>query len=68
MAKETYILPVKIEIEADNPDTAVREIAEIMYDEVNEYTRALEFNETVKWFDMEYSIYKKPDPSTFGQK
>ena len=68
MAKETYILPVKIEIEAENPDAAVREIADIMYDEVNEYTKALQFNKTVKWFNMEYSIYKKPYPETFGRK
>lgn len=34
-AKETYCLPIKVEIQSEEPDVTMREIAEVIYDAIN---------------------------------
>jgi len=64
--KQTYHLPVRVEIESDNPDKDLKKIAEAMYDAVNDIVKDPDFR--LKWFDMEYSIFVKADKETFAQE
>ena len=58
-----YSMPVKVKIEAENPDTVVIGLAKAMYDSITLY---LTLNVTGQT-DVEYTIYKKPDVDTFGK-
>ena len=62
--KAEYMLPVKVKIEAKNPDAFVVGIARAMYDAATVY---MSVNEAEK-VDVEYTIYKKPNADTFGQE
>lgn len=66
--KNTYSLPVKVFIESDQPDSIMKAICETMYDAVKNfiYDPKNEFDNHVKHFDMEWSIYKKADEKIFG--
>ena len=63
-----YVLPVTVEIEADNPDRIMREIADIMYDAVEKHVNTSDFDAKCKRLDVSYSIYVKPDQKTFGKR
>ena len=60
--KAEYSLPVKVKIDAENPDVVVVGLARAMYDAVELY---LGLNDTGRQVDVEYTIYKKPDVETF---
>lgn len=66
--KQTYSLPMKVFIESDTPDAVMKRITEVMYDAVKAFIDdpENEFDEHVKHFDMEWSIYTKADPKTFA--
>ena len=63
--KKTYAIPIRLEIDDDNPDRRAKETAERIYDAVYELAKEMDQHE-VRFFDMEYSIYVKPDAATFG--
>ena len=60
--KEEYVMPVNVTIEAENPDRVAVALARTIYDAVKNFT--LEDNANL---DVQYSVYKKPDPDTFGK-
>ena len=62
--KAEYSLPVKVKIEAENPDAVVVGLARAMHDAMELY---LALNGTGQ-VDVEYAIYKKPDVDTFGRE
>ena len=64
--KQIYHLPVRVEIESDNPDKDLKRIAEAMYDAVNEIVKDPVYRP--KYFDMGYSIFVKADKETFAQE
>lgn len=66
--KQIYHLPVKVEIESDNPDVVMRRIAETIHDALDEYTSKDEFAAHVPSVNIEYSIYVRPDHETFGRE
>ena len=55
-------MPVNVTIEAENPDRVAVALARTIYDAVKNF--ALEDNANL---DVQYSVYKKPDPDTFGK-
>ena len=61
--KAEYSLPVKVKIEAENPDAVVIGLAKAMYDAIMLYLALNKAEQT----DVEYTIYKKPDAETFGK-
>ena len=68
MPKETYCLPIKVEIQSEEPDVAMREIAEVIYDAINNWSLANVTLHPGRTLDVEWSIYRKPDPETFGRQ
>lgn len=68
MPKETYCLPIKVEIQWEEPDVAMREISETIYDAINSWSLANVALRPGRMLNVEWSIYKKPDPKTFGQQ
>ena len=67
MPKETYCLPIRVEIRSERPDVTMREIAEQIFDAVNGYA-AKEIEPYGRMIDVQWSIYKKPDPERFGRQ
>lgn len=63
--KKTYAIPIRIEIDDENPDQRAKATAERIYDAVRELADEMD-QSGVRFFDMEYSIYVKPDAATFG--
>lgn len=57
MKKETYFLPVAIEIEAEDPDGMARRIADAIYDAIAEAFDRKGFS--AEHVDVKYSIYEK---------
>lgn len=66
--RETYVLPIKVEIQSEEPDVTMREIAEAIYDTVSAWSSANIEPHPGRTLDVQWSIYKKPDPKSFGQK
>ena len=65
--RQTYHLPVRVEIESDNPDVVMREMADAMYDALKGYMTGIKFDDNVKFSEIEFSIYYKADKETFGK-
>ena len=65
MPKETYCLPIKVEIQWEEPDVAMREISETIYDASNSWSLANVALRPGRTLNVEWSIYRKPDPETF---
>lgn len=63
--KKKYAIPIKIEIDDENPDRRARETAERIYDAVKRLADEMD-QHGVAFFDIEYTIYVKPDAATFG--
>lgn len=61
--KAEYSLPVKVKIDAENPDAVAIGLAKAMYDAITLYLTLSKAEQT----DVEYTIYKKPDAETFGK-
>ena len=59
--EQIYHMPVRVKIDSDNPDRVMRGIAEAIYDAVANHTCSREFNEAVRFCDVEYSIFIKAD-------
>ena len=66
--KRIYHMPVRVEIDSDNPDVVLRGIAEAIYDAVADHTGTKEFDAAVRFCDVEYSIFIKADTQTFAQE
>ena len=66
MTKETYCLPIKIEVKSEEPDVMMREIAESIYDAINAWALTSITLQSGRTIDVQWSIYKKQDPETFG--
>lgn len=66
--ERTYHMPVTVKIDSENPDKAMRGIAEAIYDAVTEHTGRKEFDKAVRFCDVTYSIYIKADAQTFAQQ
>ena len=65
MEKQRYALPMIIKIESDNPNMIMEEVAKAIYDAVDAYVHTEGFDNRVKFFDIEYSIYKKMSDEDF---
>ena len=65
MEKEQYALPIIVQIEAENPNKIMEEVAKAIYDAVNEVVHAEGFDYRVKFFDIQYSIHKKMHDEDF---
>ena len=63
-----YHMPVRVKIDSDNPDMVMRGIAEAIYDAVEALTGSREFDEAVRFCDVEYSIFVNADAQTFAQQ
>lgn len=66
--KQIYHLPVRVEIESDNPDAAMLKVAEVIYNALAVFMNCSDFNEHVRVSDVEYSIFVKADKETFGKR
>ena len=63
--KKMYTIPIVLEIDDENPDQRAKETAECIYDAVS--ALAIEMDEKgVRYFDIGYSVFVKPDAATFG--
>ena len=65
MEKEQYALPMIVQIEAENPNKIMEEVAKAIYDAVNAVVHAEGFDSRVKFFDIQYSIHKKMHDKDF---
>ena len=65
MAKQQYMLPLKVKITADDPDKVIQNVAQAIYDAVDALTKSEGFQKKVKLFDAEYSIHKKMKDEDF---
>lgn len=63
MRKE-YTIPIKMEIESENPDLDAKRIADSIYDAAEKYGLEIFHGEHL---DMGYSIYIKADKREFSQ-
>ena len=63
-----YHMPVRVQIDSDNPDRVMRGIAEAIYDAVEAYTGRRELEAAIRRCVVEYSIFIKADGRTFGQE
>ncbi len=59
MEKEQYALPMIVQIEGENPNEIMEEVAKAIYDAVDKVVHAEGFDYRVKFFDIQYSIHKK---------
>ena len=55
----SYILPVMVEITADNPDEVIRQIAAEIHDHMDDFIENLYEEDEVFQIEMQYSIYTK---------
>lgn len=63
--ERTYMMPLKVCISGvSNPDAVAKRLAEFMYDGLNLLSGQI--CEDEGHIGIEWSIYKKPDPETFG--
>lgn len=61
----SYMMPVEVYISGvSNPDAVAKRLAECMYDVLNLVSGQI--CEDKGHIGIEWSIYKKPDPETFG--
>jgi len=56
---DKYFFPVSVEIESDDSDHLIREIAETIYDAMQDFVSEPDFNKKVAYFKMQYSCNKK---------
>lgn len=63
--RSTYMMPVKVDIiDFSNPDAVAKRLAEFMYDGLNLLSGQI--CEDKGRINIEWSVYKKPNPVTFG--
>ena len=63
--EKIYHIPVKVKIDSKDPDKVMLGIAETIYDAIADHTGSREFNDAVRFCDVEYSIYIKADWKRF---
>ena len=61
--KKRYAMPIKLEIDSENPDLDAKTIAESIHDAVERFGSEKFHGQ---YFDMEYSIYIKADEKVFS--